>query len=601
MHGAPAPREPRAERLRAWLEFPGDSAPAPSADGGWVYLLSDRPGYPAAYRVPATGGDPTPVSVDDRRVASVQPAPEGPRVVVATDVDGNERWELAVLAGEGVPLRRLSDRPDRIHRPGAWRDGHRYVFSSNERDARFFDLWEVDLDRPEPPRILRAEDALVDLRAADGDRLLLSRARTNLDSDLLWRSGDREELLNPRTEEETVFDADLAGEAAYVASNPGREFSALFRYRPGGSTPERLREFDGDLETVAADARGARLALVENDRGYGRLSVYDLATAELRTVPTPRPGVVGAVAWSPTGETVYFGLSSPELGDRVFAAEPAGGPARALVPGVPRLPAPAAAPTLGSFRAEDGLDVPYWEYPSGREPSVGTIVHVHGGPESQARPGYLPVLQFLRDEGFRIVAPNVRGSLGYGRTYVHLDDVRRRMDSVRDLRDLVAHLSARDRAAGVKPGPYGVMGGSYGGFMVLAAMTRYPELFGAGVDVVGISNLVTFLERTAAWRRPVREPEYGSLARDADFLRSISPLHSADRIRAPLLVVHGANDPRVPLFEAEQIVEALRRRQVPVELLRFDDEGHGLARRGNREAAYARAAEFLAEHLAGGG
>jgi dipeptidyl aminopeptidase/acylaminoacyl peptidase len=211
----------------------------------------------------------------------------------------------------------------------------------------------------------------------------------------------------------------------------------------------------------------------------------------------------------------------------------------------------------------------------------------------------LPILAFLAEEGFRLLVPNVRGSLGYGRTYVHLDDVRLRMDSVRDLQDLVG--SDRATQPSRPDRSYGVIGGSYGGFMVLAALTTYPELWAAGVDIVGIANFITFLERTGAWRRKVREDEYGSLERDREFLRSISPLFQADRIVAPLLVIHGANDPRVPIHEAEQIVAALQARHVPVELLRYENEGHGLVRRENQVEAYSRAADFFDRHLIKGG
>ena len=188
----------------------------------------------------------------------------------------------------------------------------------------------------------------------------------------------------------------------------------------------------------------------------------------------------------------------------------------------------------------------------------------------------------------------MRGSSGYGNRYVHLDDVELRMDSVRDLAagaEWAAHSGLAD------PPRIGVMGGSYGGFMVLAALTSYPELWAAGVDIVGIASFVTFLENTGPWRRHLREAEYGSLERHRPLLEEISPLGKVDRIVAPLIVIHGANDPRVPVSEAEQLVAGLRERGRPVEYLRFEDEGHGLAKLRNRLVAYPRIAEFLQAHL----
>ncbi len=257
------------------------------------------------------------------------------------------------------------------------------------------------------------------------------------------------------------------------------------------------------------------------------------------------------------------------------------------------VPARVGEPKLGTAHAVDRVVLPYWEFePSG--PAKGTVLEVHGGPESQARPTLNRFRQFLVSEGWRVVVPNVRGSTGYGRTFVHLDDVRKRMDSVRDLRDLVEHLVRQGRA---ERGRVAVMGGSYGGFMVLSALATYPELFGAGVDIVGIANFVTFLEETGPWRRALREAEYGRLDRDREFLASISPVHHAAQITAPLLVVHGRNDPRVPAREAEQIVATLRGLGRTVELMMFEDEGHGIAGRANRERAYGRIAEFLTEQL----
>jgi dipeptidyl aminopeptidase/acylaminoacyl peptidase len=188
----------------------------------------------------------------------------------------------------------------------------------------------------------------------------------------------------------------------------------------------------------------------------------------------------------------------------------------------------------------------------------------------------------------------VRGSTGYGKVYQHLDDVRRRMDSVADLAAAARWLAESGRAAGTRIAVYG---GSYGGFMVLAALTTYPELWAAGVDLVGIANFVTFLERTGPWRRHLREAEYGSLAEDRAFLEEISPIHHVERIRAPLLVIHGANDPRVPIGETERMVERLHALGREVEFIRLEDEGHQIAKLHNKLRAYPAAVDFLRAQL----
>jgi dipeptidyl aminopeptidase/acylaminoacyl peptidase len=200
-----------------------------------------------------------------------------------------------------------------------------------------------------------------------------------------------------------------------------------------------------------------------------------------------------------------------------------------------------------------------------------------------------PVVQALVSVGYGVVVPNVRGSTGYGKRYASLDDTTRRLDSVRDLAAVHGALDG----AGFDPTRAALWGGSYGGYMVLAGLAFQPDLWAAGVDLVGISNLVTFLENTSEYRRAFREHEYGSLGVDREFLIEASPLTHVDSIRAPLFVIHGRNDPRVPVGEAEQIADNLLRRGVPCELLVYEDEGHGLARLENRLDAYPRAIEFL--------
>ena len=207
---------------------------------------------------------------------------------------------------------------------------------------------------------------------------------------------------------------------------------------------------------------------------------------------------------------------------------------------------------------------------------------------------YSPLIQYLVGQGFNIVAPNVRGSSGYGKTYVHLDDVEKRLDSVHDVACLVEHLVKTGVA---DPKRIAVMGASYGGFMTLSCVARYPELWAAGVDTVGMSNLETFLENTAEYRRAHRESEYGTLAHDRETLRRVSPIFKVDQITAPMMVIHGANDPRVPVSEAEQIVASLKNRGVPVKYLRYEDEGHGLSKRKNQFDCYPQVAAFLKEQL----
>jgi dipeptidyl aminopeptidase/acylaminoacyl peptidase len=243
----------------------------------------------------------------------------------------------------------------------------------------------------------------------------------------------------------------------------------------------------------------------------------------------------------------------------------------------------------------DGEQIPLFVFrPKLAEPRPPVVVLVHGGPEAQAMLSFNPVIQGLVLAGYGVVVPNVRGSTGYGKRYAALDDTTKRLDSVRDLEAVHGALGSLR----FDPRRAVLWGGSYGGYMVLAALAFQPRLWAAGVDIVGISDLVTFLENTSDYRRAHREREYGSLRTDREFLAAASPLRHADSIRAPLFVIHGRHDPRVPVSEAEQLVANLRARGVPCVLTVYEDEGHGLARLANRLDAYPRAVAFLDRVLA---
>lgn len=248
-------------------------------------------------------------------------------------------------------------------------------------------------------------------------------------------------------------------------------------------------------------------------------------------------------------------------------------------------------PVSGPIGRSENYDRPRAQYDQRMKP---VIVSVHGGPEGQERSGFNPLYQYFLSRGYAILATNVRGSTGYGKTFTHLDDVLKREDSVKDLAASVEWLKTK---GGADPKRIAVMGGSYGGYMTLAAITLYPELWAAAVDTVGISNWESFLKNTSGYRRRQREVEYGRLDRDIDFLRSISPMAKIDRIKCPLFVIAGKNDPRVPWTEGDQIVNALKKRGATVQWKLYDDEGHGVSKLKNRLELYPLVADFLDKNM----
>jgi dienelactone hydrolase len=388
-------------------------------------------------------------------------------------------------------------------------------------------------------------------------------------------------------------------DALIFSSNNDREFAAVTRYDLAtGQLTVLVADEQADL-TGWPSPDGTMLLVERNDDGASVLTLHEAATGQrIRDITMPDEGTVAGVRfpdpqWAPDSSTVALSISSPGFpGDALLLDVATGGltslthSARGLGDFVPVKPEQHRIPT------PDGELVPCRVYRTHAD-SKSAVVVVHGGPEGQARQNFDTIVQALAAQGHTVLVPNVRGSTGYGKRWYSADDVRKRLDSVRDLAAIHAYLPK----LGVDPSRAALYGGSYGGYMVLAGLAFQPGLWAAGVDIVGIASLVTFLENTSAYRRAYREREYGSLARDRDFLHSVSPLTHVDDITAPLLIIHGANDPRVPLSEAEQIHAAMTSRGRECELLVYTDEGHGLTKRANRADAIPQAVSFLGRHL----
>lgn len=394
-------------------------------------------------------------------------------------------------------------------------------------------------------------------------------------------------------------------DALIFSSNNDREFMAITRYDLATGTQTWLLTDDSAdlLGWLAPD--GATLLVERNDDGASDLSLHDAASGRrIAAVAMPATGNTGGIRvppphWAPDSRSAVFSISAPEMpGDALLVT--ADGQVRQVTSSALALGGAATAlPEHHRIPSFDGELVPCLVYraadrAAAREELDGSaVIVVHGGPEAQARQNFSVDVQALAAAGHTVLVPNVRGSTGYGKRWYSADDKRRRLDSVADLAALHAYLPK----LGVDQARAALWGGSYGGYMVLAGLAFQPDLWAAGVDIVGIASFVTFLENTSAYRRAYREREYGVLAEDREFLVQASPLTHIDSIRAPLFLIHGANDPRVPLGEAEQIHAALTSRGRECEMLVYDDEGHGLAKRANRADALPKAFAFLARHL----
>jgi dipeptidyl aminopeptidase/acylaminoacyl peptidase len=389
--------------------------------------------------------------------------------------------------------------------------------------------------------------------------------------------------------------------ALFFTSNSGREFTGIARYDLATGQLTWLLTDDGADLTGWLSPDGAMLLVERNEDGASALALHDAAAGSLISrLPLPGAGTVVSPRlpdprWAPDSGSFALSISGPELPSDVLVGNRSA--VRQLTRSVLALGGePAIAPEPHRIPTPDGEVVPCMVYRGAPSDNLAgsAVLWVHGGPEGQAKQTFTTEVQALAAAGHTVLVPNVRGSAGYGKRWYSADDGRRRLDSVADLAALHGYLPK----LGLDQSRAALWGASYGGYMVLAGLAFQSALWAAGVDIVGIASLVTFLENTSAYRRAYREREYGTLADDREFLHAASPLSRIDDITAPLFIIHGANDPRVPLSEAEQIHAAMTSRGRECHLLVYGDEGHGLAKRANRADALPQALAFLARHLA---
>ncbi|TCM45563.1 alpha/beta fold hydrolase [Kribbella sp. VKM Ac-2568] len=541
--------------------------------------------------------------------------PDSSKVVVEHDSGGDERGQLSILdlddrsGPAGLPaLTPLVHDPEYFHHL-ADATPTRILFLTNRRNNVDFDLIARDLATGAETVLYEGGGYVGSVHASPDERsvvIVLAGGPGNSTQLLLV------DVTTRAVTELTAYDTPnyqdgpswLPDSSAFVvASDAGRDRLALRRYDLGTATwTDLLIDDEHDLAGwVCPD--GEHLLIGTTDDGVVSMALHKLADAS-RVAPLALP-TGGCAArllmapdplWSPDGTFALLNHSSPVEPLSVFRYNRETAEVVAIhVPYMPALPEGLAHPESHRVTSFDGEQVPVFVYRPADGGDGSAVVLVHGGPEAMSLRIWNPLVPALVAQGHTVVVPNVRGSASYGKRWYSLDDKHLRLDSVKDLAAIHEWLPS----IGVDPGRTALWGGSYGGYMVLAGLAFQPDLWAAGVDIVGIASLVTFLENTSEYRKVAREREYGVLSEDRDFLEQASPLNRVDDIRAPLFVIHGANDPRVPLSEAEQIAKALEKRGVPCQLLVYPDEGHGLAKRANRLDAYPQAFAFLRVHLAG--
>ncbi|MCG8422130.1 MAG: alpha/beta fold hydrolase [Proteobacteria bacterium] len=528
-------------------------------------------------------------------------------VLYSADVGGNEQYQIFRLDLRTGRSTRLTDSEARNKAPKWSRDGRFIAYSSNSRNKRDFDVWLANGRDPASARMLvegKGDWYPIDW-SADASKLLVGEYISINESRLYAVDVATKKITRISPEGRASYRTACFGrngQTVYVASDRDGEFSVLYETDITGSAFRPLTgQLHWDVESVALSPDGRKLAFTINRGGISALHVLDTQKRRIRPIKGVPKGTISGLRYAAKVDIVAFTLrNSTRPGDvytyhvgsgkltRFTAGEMGGLDSDSLI-----------EPTLIEFESFDGRKIPAFYFRPKGEGPFPVVVRIHGGPEGQARPKFYPFVQYLLAESrIAVLIPNVRGSAGYGKTYLTLDNGKKREDSVKDIGALLDWIAARPELDAAR---VGVIGGSYGGYMVLSSLIHFGDRIAAGVDIVGISNFVTFLQNTRAYRRDLRRAEYGD-ERDPEmreFLHRISPTTQVARLNTPLFVAQGLNDPRVPASESEQIVKAVRDAGHDVWYLLAKNEGHGFLRKTNHDIFTLLSVMFMEKHLVG--
>jgi dipeptidyl aminopeptidase/acylaminoacyl peptidase len=579
-------------------------------DGKDVYITSGLSGAPQVFRI-LDSGWPYQLTTFEDGIDFFTLSWGGELGIVGASVGGSEDAQLYLMDTRTGQLHQLTDR-ERIRYGSVVfsRDDGSIFYYSNEENGRDFFIYRMDLSTGKATKVfgdtteVGGYNVVADL-SQDGEKLMVSNWTSNINNELYLidlPTGEYQKITQDDTDVVYVSPTLMPDDKTIWLACNGNEDGIIRLARMEVGSPDVHFVDDGwidprwEIDGLNVSRDYKKMVALVNEEGYTRMKIREIDSKKQLPSP-PLDGQLGGGTFDENG-SMLISFSGPTRAPDVWRWNPQTEQLTQLsfstYAGIDR--DVFSEPELVKYESFDGLEIPAFLYlPPDYKPGtpIPFIVDAHGGPESQFQPAFIRNIQYLILNGFGVLAPNPRGSSGYGLHYLNLDNYKLRKNSLKDYRAGVDWLIKNNYT---KKGMIGIRGGSYGGYVVLGMITEYPTLFDAAVDVVGIANFQTFLENTRAYRRALREAEYGPLS-DPEFLAEISPIHKANLIKTPLLVVHGENDPRVPVGEARQIISAVQETGGVVDSLIFPDEGHGASKRVNIIAEYRKQVEFFNEHL----
>ena len=578
-----------------------------SPDESRILFSSNKTGIWNAYTIPVGGGEWTPVTTSTTdSTFSVAFFPNDDRILFTRDQGGNELNHLYVKTPDGQERDLTPGEKLKASFNGFSPDGSVFYVQSNKRDPKFFDIYRYDAKTYESTLFFQNDGYFPSAVSDDGKWISLSKVITTTNTDIYLWNADTKDIkhITPHKGDIQYSPSSFDRQAKYLyyTTNDGSEFTRLRRYSLAGGTHEDVEKANWDVLGVTFSRMGKYRVVAINEDGRLAIKVTETATGKPVALPSLPSGGVANVTFAKSETQLAFYLNADRSPNDLFSMKiGAAKPVKltsSLNPAID--PADLVDTSVVRFKARDGVEVPniLWKpHQATATSKAPAIVWVHGGPGGQTTAGYSAVIQFLVNNGYVVLGINNRGSSGYGKTFFAADDQKHGREPLWDCVDAKKYLASLSYVDGNR---VGIVGGSYGGYMVLAALAYQPDVFDAGVDLFGVSNWLRTLESIPAWweaQRTALYAEIGDPVKQKDMLREISPVFHGDKIRKPLMVLQGANDPRVLKAESDDIVNAVQKNGVPVKYIVFPDEGHGVTKKKNQIDGYAAMLKFLDKYL----
>ena len=582
-----------------------------SPDESKLLVTSNETGIFNAFVIDIATGERTPVTDSDAdAIFTIGYFPEDERILYSSDKGGNEINHIYLLEPDGT-VTELTEGEETKEQFGLFtKDKKSFYTVNNSRDPRFFDFYEWDIETLESKMVFENTTGMNPASVSPDRRwLALSKPNTTNDRDIylvdLQEGGDPVLISEHEGMAEfAVSDFGPEGKYLYYTSDADGEFDVLKRYDLETGMHEEVYATDWDVSFSYLSDKGTYHVIGINADGYTKITILNTATGETVDIPNLPAGDISGLEFSRSEKIMRFYSVSDNAPSNLFVYNFETGELKQLTDTLnPEIdPNDLIACEVVRFNARDGMEIPgllYKPKVASAANKVPALLWIHGGPGGQSRPFYNSERQFYINHGYAIFAVNNRGSSGYGKSFLAADDHKHGHEPLWDCVDAKEFLKTYDW---IDPERIGIFGGSYGGYMVLAALAFQPEEFAVGVDIFGVANWVRTLRSIPSWWEAMRQAyhqELGNPETEEDYLRSISPVFHADKITRPLIILQGANDPRVLQAESDDMVAAIKANDGIVEYVVFEDEGHGFVKKENRIEGYNKVLEFLDKYLKG--